>query len=432
MNFARRSVLSGMTVFAAGAAAPLAVAAKANQITNLQDSLEKAIQGDGVLRLPAGRITTSGLRIDGPVRLEGIPGRTTLAATDAGPVLAIADAKAVTISGIAFEGNNVPSTDDDRGAALVMARNAGELVIEGCRFVSSAASGLRLEECSGRIVGNGFSDLAQTALFALDSKGLEISGNHVHDIGNNGILVWASAPGEDGTIVSNNRVERIGAKDGGSGQNGNGINVYRAGNVMISGNRVSDCAFSGVRNNSGSNCQILGNSISRTAEVAIYCEFAFEGAVVSGNLVEDVAFGISITNFDKGGRLAVCANNIVRKVKGGGSLADTTAVGIYAEADAQVSGNVVDSAKDIGIGLGWGPYCRNLSANGNIIRNCGRSIVFSLAGGAEPVMITGNRIAESTIAAIQGMDHKTPVTGDLGAAGARPPVQGVISGNFVS
>ena len=431
MNFARRSVLSGMTLLAA-TAGPLKATAKANQFKDLQGALEKAIQGDGVLRLPAGNFGTGGLRIDGPVRLEGIAGRTTLAAPDGWPVLTIADAKAVTISGINFEGGTVPPTDDHRGVALVKAERVEELVIEGCRFTGTAATGLRLENCSGRIVGNRFSELGQTALFALDSKGLEISGNHVRDIGNNGILVWTSAPAEDGSIVVNNRVERVGAKEGGSGENGNGINVYRAGNVLISGNRVSDCAFSGIRNNSGSNCQIMGNSISRCGEVAIYSEFAFEGAVVSGNLIEDVAAGISITNFDKGGRLAVVANNIVRNVRGGGSLADTTAFGIYVEADAQVSGNVVDSARDIGIGLGWGRYCRNLSASGNSVRNCGRSFTFSLTEGAEPVMISGNRIAGSTIAAIQGMDHKEPVTEDLGAAGAAPPAQGLIAGNFVS
>jgi uncharacterized secreted repeat protein (TIGR03808 family) len=262
------------------------------------------------------------------------------------------------------------------------------------------------------VSGNNFSGIGKTALFARDSKGLEISGNHVHDIGNNGIQVWTSEPAEDGTIVTNNRVERIAAEDGGSGQNGNGINVYKAGNVIVSGNRVSDCAFSAIRNNSGSNCQIIGNSISRTGEVAIYCEFAFEGAVVSGNLIEDVAFGISLTNFNEGGRLAVCANNLVRKIKGGGTLVYTKGVGIAAEADTQVTGNVIEDAADTGINLGWGKYCRNLSASGNLIRNCGRGIAFSVSEGAEPVMITGNRIIGARIARIQGMNFADPVTGD--------------------
>ena len=35
-----------------------------------------------------------------------------------------------------------------------------------------------------------------------------------------------------------------------------------SGNVTVSGNRISACAFSGIRNNSGANCQIIGNMIS--------------------------------------------------------------------------------------------------------------------------------------------------------------------------
>ncbi len=170
MNFARRSVLSGMTLLAA-TAGPLKASAKANQFKDLQGALEKAIQGDGVLRLPAGRFDTAGLRIDGAVRLEGIAGLTTLAAAGGGPVLTIADAKAVTISGISFEGGTVPPTDDNRGVALVMAERVEELVIEGCRFTGTVATGLRMENCSGRIVGNRFSDLGQTALFALELEG---------------------------------------------------------------------------------------------------------------------------------------------------------------------------------------------------------------------------------------------------------------------
>jgi len=415
MNFARRSVLAGLPLLAAVGSS----LAKTNQIMDLQASLEKAIQGDGVLRLPAESFNVSALRINGALRLEGVAGLTKLVSSDGGPLLMIEAAANVTISGIIFDGGEVA------------AQNVTGLQIDGCGFTNSEASGLRLEACSGRVTGNNFSEIAQTALFARDSKGLEISGNHAHDIGNNGIQVWASEQAQDGTIVCNNRVERVTARDGGTGQNGNGINIYKAGNVIVSGNRVSDCAFSAIRNNSGSNCQIMGNSISRTGEVAIYCEFAFEGAVVSNNLIEDVAFGISITNFNEGGRLAAVANNLVRKVKGGGSLPQTSAVGIAAEADAQVTGNVIEEAAEAGINLGWGQYCRNLSATGNTIRNCGRGIAFSVSEGAEPVMITGNRIIGARIASVQGMNHDEPVTGDLGLADSAIPAGSMIAGNLV-
>ncbi len=413
MNFARRSLLAGLPLLGAHPAF-----AKTNQIIDLQAEIEKAIQGDGVLRLPAGLFNVSTVKVTGSVRLEGVSGRSKLVSSDGSPALSVADVVDVTISGIVFEGGEVA------------ARNVTGLVIEDCGFINSKTSGLRLEGCSGRVSGNNFSGIAQTALFAHDSKGLEISGNHVRDIGNNGIQVWTHAPAEDGTLVCNNRVERIFAKGGGTGENGNGINIYRAGNVIVSGNRISDCAFSAVRNNSGSNCQIIGNSISRTREVAIYCEFGFEGAVVSNNLIEDVAFGISITNFNEGGRLAVVANNLVRKVKGGGSLPQTSAVGIAAEADTQITGNVIEDAAEAGINLGWGQYCRNLMASGNLIRNCGRGIAFSVSESAEPVMIGGNRIAGCTTA-IQGMSFNEAVTGDLALAGAAIPAGNMIAGNLV-
>lgn len=413
MNFARRSLLAGLSLLAARPAL-----AKANQIIDLQAEIEKAIQGTGVVRLPAGSLAVSNLAITDPVRLEGIPGNTRLVASGEDSLLLIENATDVWLSGVIFEGGEVE------------ARNIAGLVIENCGFTNSKANGLRLEGCSGRVSGNEFSGIAQTALFARDSKGLEISANHVRDIGNNGIQVWTSEQREDGTMICNNRVERISAKDGGTGENGNGINIYRAANVIVSGNRISDCAFSAIRNNSGSNCQITGNSISRTGEVAVYCEFAFEGAVLSNNLIEDVAFGISITNFNEGGRLAVVANNLVRKVKGGGILPQTSAVGIAAEADAQVIGNVIEDAAEAGINLGWGQYCRSLAASGNFIRNCGRGIAFSASEGAGPVMITGNRIAGCTTA-IQGMNFNEAVTGDLGLADAKVPAQIMISGNLV-
>jgi uncharacterized secreted repeat protein (TIGR03808 family) len=428
MKFARRSMLSGLTMVAAGASAP---AFAANQFKDLQTSIQKAIKTDGVLKLGPGTYGASGLRIAGTVRLEGVPGRTAIAAPDDFPILQIENAAQVTVSGITFDGGNHQPTENQRSNALVVARDVEGLEIENCNFINSGAGGLRLESCSGRVSGNHFSSNADMALFALDSKGLEISSNTIEDSGNNGIQVWRAVPGEDGTLVVNNRIARVTAISGGTGQNGNGINVFRAGNVTVEGNRISDCAFSAIRNNSGSNCQIAGNSISRTGEVAIYCEFGFEGAVITGNIVEDVAFGISITNFNQGGRLAVCANNLVRDVRGGGPT-DRTATGIAAEADAQITGNVVENAFDNGISLGWGEYCRNLSATGNTVRNCGYGLAFSASPGARPVMITGNRIAGSTKGAIQGMVHKQPVGEDQGAANG-PALNGaLIAGNLVS
>lgn len=429
MNAARRSLLSRFAVFAATAAStPVALAGTGGPL-DLGGALDKALKGDGVLRLGAGTFVAQGLRIAAPLRIEGIAGKTRIVAGDGGPVLIVENTADVSISGISFAGD--PSLASD-APALVAVRNVKDLAIADCRFADGPGTGLRLEGCSGRVRSSRFARLGQTALFALDSKGLQIAGNDVEDIGNNGIQVWTSAPAEDGTLVTGNRVAQIAAKEGGTGQNGNGINVFRAGNVTVAGNRITDCAFSAVRNNSGANCQIVNNSISRTSEVAIYSEFAFEGAIIAGNLIDDVSLGISITNFKEGGRLAVCANNLVRRCRGGGSIADKSATGIFAEADTTVTGNVVEDAADFGIVLGVGPYCRNLMASGNLVRACGTGIAFSASEGAEPVMISHNRIAGSKRVAIVALDHGRAVSGDLGADGATVPAGASIAGNLVS
>ena len=181
---------------------------------------------------------------------------------------------------------------------------------------------------------------------------------------------WSGGPtpGEDATIVAANRIERIAAKSGGSGQNGNGINVFRAGSVMVSGNRIADCAFSAIRSNSGSNCQMIGNSCARLGEVALYAEFSFEGAVIANNLVDKAATGVSVTNFNEGGRLAVVQGNLIRNLFLRKD-ADAHGVGIAVEADSVVTGNVIEGSTAYGIVIGWGRYLRDVSVTDNLIRN---------------------------------------------------------------
>jgi uncharacterized secreted repeat protein (TIGR03808 family) len=334
----------------------------------------------------------------------------------------------VTIDGISFAGSGKASGSYQ---ALVSAQNSERLRIENCSFSDFAGNGIRLTQCSGRIASNRASILGQTGIFALDSTGLEIASNHIHDIGNNGIQVWTSEQRADSTIVIGNRIERIRFDAGGSGQNGNGIVVFRAGNVLVSHNRVSDCGYSAIRNNSGRNCQIVNNSCSRLNETAIYVEFAFDGAVVSGNLIETAATGVSITNFNEGGRLAVCANNVIRDITGGGSDPEKRGIGIGAEADTIICGNVIEAASHIGITAGWGAYARNILINGNLVRQCPIAIALSVSEGAGAMSITGNMICLSS-RAIVGMNYLDEVTGDLAQTDAVIPAHLKISCNSVN
>src|SRR6202035_3686413 len=119
---------------------------------------------------------------------------------------------------------------------------------------------------------------------------------------------------DDGTMVVDNRIENVANRSGGSGQYGNAINAFRAANVIVRGNRIRHCAFSAVRGNTAANIQIEGNSISDAGEVALYAEFGFEGAVIANNTVDGAAIGVSVTNFNEGGRLAVVQGNIIRNL----------------------------------------------------------------------------------------------------------------------
>jgi uncharacterized secreted repeat protein (TIGR03808 family) len=397
MELSRRLLLSGL-----GFAAATPAVAKVSQVKDLQAAVDEAGEGDGVLRLGAGEFGAARLRITKPLCIEGIPGRTVLRTT-----VVIDGAAEVSLAGLSF-------TNESDGA-LVSAVGARDLTIENCRIIGGGR-GIVLERCSGAIRNSVFRNQRDAALFALDSLGLEISGNTVSDIGTNGIMVWSSDKREDGTLVSNNRISRIASVPGDTGQTGNGVSIFRAGNVVVSGNRISDCAYSAIRNNAGDSCQIIGNSASRLGETAIYCEFAFLGAVIANNIVEDAGNGVSITNFDVGGRLATCSGNVVRRCKG---------FGIFAEAETAITGNAVEAAIDFGIALGWSFASKTLTAANNTVVGCGRGITYSVAEGAEPPMIVNNRIAASRKEAIAAMTFH-----DL--AGGEPPPGAVIAGNMIS
>jgi len=401
-----------------------------DQSAKLQKAINAAIKAGGELHLPGGIYVARKLTINAGVTISGVPGLTRIIlGRPADFLLRVAGARNVTLRGIVFDGANQKLSAGSK-SAIILARKTDNLIIEQCQIINSSANGVGLTGCSGKIIHSIIGKCAAGGIFSLDAKGLEIGHNHVHDIGDNGIMVWQSQRREDGTLVHHNRIEKIYGKSGGNGQYGNGVGVYRAGNVVVTGNRINDCEFSAVRNNSGNNIQITNNNCSRMNEVAIFVEFAFEGAVVSGNMIEQAGMGISITNFNEGGRLAVCANNVVRDMFGARSNPETQAIGIAVEADTTVTGNVVENAKRAGIWLGWGKYLRDVNASGNIVRNCDIGITVSLVDEAKNVLIANNLIS-GAVQAIAGMDHGKIVSGDLSAPRNKAPKGFQVTGNMV-
>jgi len=382
-----------------------------DQTDRLQAAIDAAADAQAPLLLPPGVTLATGLVLRPNSVLIGTGPTSRLALARPGTLLGAAHAGAVRIADVSlYGGQQLPPGGE--AAPLVRFDNVARVLFDNVALRQTSGNALELHSSGGAVTGCHVAGAGQAGIFAIDSTGLEISRNTVEDCANNGIQVWRSGPGEDATIVAHNRVRRIRADGGGSGQNGNGINVFRAHGVIVQGNRIEDCAFSAVRSNGGSDCQILGNSCARLGEVALYAEFDFQGAVIASNLVDEAASGISITNFNDGGRLAVCQGNLIRNLHTREGQ-DARGNGISAEADTMIVGNVVENAPVAGIHIGWGHHLRDVAATSNVVRDCGVGIAVSVTFGAGPVLLASNLIAKPKAAAIQGFDYLETAGGDL-------------------
>lgn len=404
-----------------------AIAYKATPGTNdiksgkLQAMIDEAARNNMPLLLPPGNYTVSNLTLPDNTRITGVPGATRLVYGGDGHLMNADKAKRIELSGLVLDGGNRWLADYAGG--LLQFTGVDEVLIDNCQIAGSRKHALQLERCGGRIERSRISGAAEAGIYSVQSTGLTVTGNSVEDCGNGGILIHRWAKAEDGSRVTDNRIARIGANGGGTGQNGNGINVFRADGVLVSGNRIADCAFTAIRANSASNVQISGNQCLRSGETAVYCEFEFEGAVINNNLIDGAANGIAVTNFDKGGRLATVTGNVIRNLSLTAPYAQDGGfgIGITAEADTLVADNVIENAPLWGLKLGWGPYLRNVVATGNIIRHAGIGCVVSVADGAGSAVISDNLFQEMEKGAIMGFRWDKPASGDLATGSTEFP-----------
>ena len=378
-----------------------------DQTAALQAAIDAATGRGAPLELPAGRYRVGGLELRPGARIIGAAGATTLEFTGGGAFITADQADGILLEGLVLDGA-YQALDD----GLVSLRNSRGVRLRHLTLTRSVANGISLAACAGSVSDCNVTSVMQTGIRSVDAIGIEIAHNDIADCGNNGIQVWRSEAGEDGSIVSANRIVRVRADSGGSGQNGNGVNVFRAGSVLVSGNRITDCAFSAVRGNAASDIQIIGNSCSRLGEVAIYAEFGFEGALIANNLVDTAATGITVTNFNDGGRLAVVQGNLVRNLfRREHEPVDKRGHGITVEADTALTGNVIERAPTAGIVIGWQHWMREVVATSNLVRASRVGILVSNDPGAGACLLSNNMVSGATDGAIRAMDGNGDPTG---------------------
>jgi uncharacterized secreted repeat protein (TIGR03808 family) len=390
-----------------------------DQTRALAAALDEAAKRQLPLMLPPGRYAISGLSLPEGARLIGVPGATHLVAAQGGPMMIGRRLRRLSLSGLTIDGLMLRQGER---SGLVYLEDVAEAALDELQVLNAGAIGVSLLRSGGRVERSRLSMVKDTGLLSMDARGLSVEGNSIEDCGDNGVQIWRSASGDDGSIVKANRISRIRNDSGGTGQYGNGVSIFRAGGTIVEGNVIRDCAYSFIRNNAGPGGNVIGNNGQRCGETGVFIEFGFEGAVVASNRIEDVANGISITNLDQGGRLAACTGNIVRHCRRGHTPVTreaTGGVGIHVEADSTVSGNVVEGAEKIGLSLGWGWAMRNIAATGNMLKDCDVGIGVSVAGKERNVIVSGNVIAGAKKGAVMGLDHGRIVTGDLTLAADR-------------
>lgn len=403
-----------------------------DQTRALQRAIDDAARAGVPLALPPGNYRTGALTLPAGAQLVGVRGATRLQFTGGVAMFASAGANHVGLSGLTLDGRGVPLPERE---ALVHSRGGRDLRIIDCEIMGSGGCGILFENVAGVVSGNTITDSKVTSIASFDAQGLLVAQNVIRGASHNGIEILRTTIGDDGTQVIDNRVEDIKAGPGGSGQYGNAINAFRAGNVIVRGNRIRNCDYSAVRGNSASNIQITGNSVSGVREVALYSEFAFEGAVIANNTVDGAAVGVSVCNFNEGGRLSVVQGNLIRNLLPkrpiGTAPDDDAGIGIYVEADTSVTGNVIENAPSFGMMAGWGKYLRDVAITGNVIRNSFIGIGVSVASAAGTALVSNNMISGTPRGAVVGLDHARPVTPDLLASNATRYAQVVTSGNAV-
>ncbi len=380
------------------------------------------------LLLPAGRYRISNVPLPSGAHIVGIPGKTILELVGAGTIFSTQDSRDIRLAGLTLNGASRP-LDPAHGDGLITATRCFNLQLHDIIVANSLLNGISLRQSRTTLTDSTVTDCGNTGIFSLDGRDTRISHNVIERCGNNGIQVWRSKPEEDGTVVNGNVIRNIHSRAGGDGQNGNGINIFRAGDVQVNSNRITDCEFTAIRGNAASNIQMVGNHCLRLGEVALYAEFGFEGALIANNLIDQAATGISVTNFNDGGRLAVVQGNLIRNLTRRKHTIDTRGIGIGVEADTAVTGNVIENAPAIGIAIGWGRYMRDVTATSNIVRSAGIGIGISGVKGAGSVFVTNNMLSGTPNGAIRMMDHNKPKGPDLARADAGSQTNFTVFGN---
>lgn len=393
--------------------------AAADQTSAIQNMLNKAARSNTAITLPAGNYKVSTIKL--PTRCTIIGKGARIVQRGSGALLSGTDIQNITLRGLSLEGSGRNLGQSVEG--LIDIRGAQNVTLENITTSNAGHDAIYLERASGMVQNCAIEKANRFGIFAMESGGLSIQRNHVTDCGDGGIIVHRWNKAKDGTLISGNMINKIGATRGGTGQWGNGINIYKADDVEVIGNKISDCAFTAIRANTTANTNMRNNICERSGETAIYAEFAYSNAIIENNLIDGAANGISAVNMNTGGRGSIIRGNRLRNITAPGPYKPEPPYfghGISVEADSLVTNNEIDTTAGFGINVGWGPYLDNVDIISNTIRNAEIGIGVSVAPGVANARIRANRI-NARGGAIRTHQWNKMIPGDLLDGASHPP-----------
>ena len=311
--------------------------------------------------------------------------------------------------GLIFDGNNVSFSNLQTSSALLVIDGVSAAEISNCILQNSVACGIYIPNGSSAIIRNCNLNNCSFGIWSLDSVVI-VESNTIENCTNNGILIWTSTVTGNSSSVTNNFINTIGSGSG-TGQNGNGVDVFRAVAVNIVGNRFNACQYSSIRCDGGVDAIIIGNNCYNSREVAIFIEaptagIDLNGASIIGNMIDNAGNGITVTNSGGGGQgtarsVTISGNritNVVNRTINDPGYVPTVSIGfgINVEGACVVSGNIIDTAAGLGIIAGHNAYAHDLNINGNLILNSPIGIGYSAQSGAGQIVISSNQIQGAT------------------------------------
>ncbi len=216
------------------------------------------------------------------------------------------------LTGLAIDGGRRPLPER---TGLLQLDNCSGVRIADCEIVDSGRHGIMAIATSGEIAGNRIAGVADVALHSLDARGLLIARNTIFD------ALQQRHPGL-ALAARRRRHHRHRQPHRGDRQPRRRLRAVRQRHQRVSRRTTSWCAATASRTaptrrcaaTPPPTCRSRATASPRVREVALYAEFGFEGAVIANNTVDGAAIGVSVTNFNEGGRLAVVQGNLIRNL----------------------------------------------------------------------------------------------------------------------